>query len=383
MRLALSLLAVLALPVTAGAAGFDCRKASTSIEKMICGDPKLSELDDRLMAAYKAALGTGSADTIKADQRTWLTTVRNKCTDARCLEQAYATRLQALSSGPVQASQGSQTGTYKCEGGELLVENRPDGSIRFEVSASNGMNVGGASGRAMLKDGVAIYSNRDDDCTLVIRFAKNEAKIAQDGSCGMGLNVTAEGVYKLAKAGRPKFSEAEQEARAQAQQSSGPRQQAKAPEPSVAASSEDDFDKALLAKNAARISALKLPKELVAAKLMLRRDVLNQEPSLIALIMGLDNWLALAFENPQIAVSKAIEYKRTNGILVKEAGMAQPYGFLFELHNGKAYPIYFVQGDDVMNIESIYEATEVAEKMLQIASGGHMAFALSLQGKSR
>jgi uncharacterized protein len=41
----------------AHAAGFDCTKASTLVEKAICSDSELSKLDDLLMISYKEALG--------------------------------------------------------------------------------------------------------------------------------------------------------------------------------------------------------------------------------------------------------------------------------------------------------------------------------------
>ena len=40
------------------AASFDCAKASSPTEKMICQNPNISKLDDRLSAAYKEAKKT-------------------------------------------------------------------------------------------------------------------------------------------------------------------------------------------------------------------------------------------------------------------------------------------------------------------------------------
>ena len=58
MRLLL-LLAILAVfPQAARAASFDCQRAETVVEKTICGDAKLSALDDREVAAYAAAATT-------------------------------------------------------------------------------------------------------------------------------------------------------------------------------------------------------------------------------------------------------------------------------------------------------------------------------------
>jgi len=80
------------------AASFDCTKASTLVEKTICSDAKLSELDSQLMQSYKKALASSpDASGMKSAQRTWLTGVRNKCTDAACLNRVYTDRLKELS----------------------------------------------------------------------------------------------------------------------------------------------------------------------------------------------------------------------------------------------------------------------------------------------
>lgn len=52
----LLLLLTVALPNTANAASFDCTKAGTDQEKMICSDSILSSLDDKLAKTYKSAL---------------------------------------------------------------------------------------------------------------------------------------------------------------------------------------------------------------------------------------------------------------------------------------------------------------------------------------
>lgn len=85
----------------ARAAGFDCSKASTAVEKAICGDPKLSSLDEELSAAYSKALSSAvDRDAMKAEQRRWLTQVRNKCVDALCLEEAYRVRFTEIDERP-------------------------------------------------------------------------------------------------------------------------------------------------------------------------------------------------------------------------------------------------------------------------------------------
>jgi uncharacterized protein len=90
-------IAMLAASFDAAAASFDCAKASTPIEKMICSDQKVSELDGQLAQAYRSALGrSASPEATKAAQKAWLTGERNRCADVACLKLAYQRRIEAL-----------------------------------------------------------------------------------------------------------------------------------------------------------------------------------------------------------------------------------------------------------------------------------------------
>jgi uncharacterized protein len=98
--LALPLIALCLVPDGARlhAAGFDCSKASSRVEQMICRDDEVSALDEHLARYYQAArmaLGRG-AECLKADQRQWLANVRGRCTDRDCLRNVYLARLAEL-----------------------------------------------------------------------------------------------------------------------------------------------------------------------------------------------------------------------------------------------------------------------------------------------
>lgn len=81
----------------ANAAGFDCGKASTLIEHMICDNETVSSLDSDLNKAYKNALaGATDKKGVEIDQRQWIVGVRNKCPDATCLQQEYTKRISQL-----------------------------------------------------------------------------------------------------------------------------------------------------------------------------------------------------------------------------------------------------------------------------------------------
>lgn len=64
---------------------FDCAKAQGEVEKLICSDPSLAALDQKLAEVYKAALAKakdGLDKQLKVDQRGWIKG-RNECWKAK------------------------------------------------------------------------------------------------------------------------------------------------------------------------------------------------------------------------------------------------------------------------------------------------------------
>lgn len=78
----------------AKAASFDCAKASTGVERMICEDPETSDLDSEYGAVFEGLLARSSAKAdVRSGARSWLTNVRNRCQDSGCLRAAYRERI--------------------------------------------------------------------------------------------------------------------------------------------------------------------------------------------------------------------------------------------------------------------------------------------------
>jgi len=78
-------------------ASFDCAKAKTKVDKLVCGDPKLSGLDDKLTALYNKVLAQSPVpEDTKQQQREWVKDPRNLCKNADCLERAYTNRISDL-----------------------------------------------------------------------------------------------------------------------------------------------------------------------------------------------------------------------------------------------------------------------------------------------
>jgi uncharacterized protein len=196
----------LALMPSARAATFDCDKASTFAEKVVCSDSRLSAMDHELGRLYKAALaGASNSAALKTDQKAWLSS-RDRCQDSDCIKKAYADRISALKGSSADTA-GSVTGTYKMKNGEVRVQQTANGRIKFSINATYQMNVGEVSGEAPLTGSAASYADGDNDCALSFKFASAKLVVSQDGSCGMGLNVSASGTYNRVSTAPPKFDE--------------------------------------------------------------------------------------------------------------------------------------------------------------------------------
>jgi uncharacterized protein len=82
------------------AASFDCNKAASATEKLICSDAETSALDGKLQQAYKTALAAVSEavdkEALAKEQRNWIKYTRAICQDTTCLRQVYTARIAAL-----------------------------------------------------------------------------------------------------------------------------------------------------------------------------------------------------------------------------------------------------------------------------------------------
>ena len=108
---ALVLLAVLAGP--AQAAGIDCTKAKTPVERMLCADPALRAADGAVADAFAAALAAApDQGAVRACQRQWLA-ARNACPDAACLLARHTEQRQALAALAAQPAQTTPPGSER------------------------------------------------------------------------------------------------------------------------------------------------------------------------------------------------------------------------------------------------------------------------------
>ena len=82
----------------ASAQSFDCAKAQTRVEKMVCADRAIAELDEFLGRYYAASRAEipGAGACLQSDQAQWLKSTRDACADGACLKSAYLNRLAEL-----------------------------------------------------------------------------------------------------------------------------------------------------------------------------------------------------------------------------------------------------------------------------------------------
>lgn len=118
MRRVLLLLA-LALPLGASGASFDCARAGTATERLICADERVSDLDNDLADAYTRALRGPDGDGVRKAQQEWIAHARAACKDAACLRQAYVDRIAAIIAHEVTTADACATVTSYANAGAL------------------------------------------------------------------------------------------------------------------------------------------------------------------------------------------------------------------------------------------------------------------------
>lgn len=78
---------------------FDCAKASTGPERLICSNQELAEADVKMAQVYKQALAvTSDKENLKREQGDWRRNIRDACSTAKCMLNAYYERMNQLAS---------------------------------------------------------------------------------------------------------------------------------------------------------------------------------------------------------------------------------------------------------------------------------------------
>ncbi|WP_025651883.1 MULTISPECIES: lysozyme inhibitor LprI family protein [Psychrobacter] len=106
-------LGVCLLSTYANSASFDCKKATTWVEKTICESTELSKLDEAMAKKYKNDLinesnDKDSKDWVIYEQRTWLKFQRNTCKDTSCLIREYKEYIEEKSHDALSKSDSNK-----------------------------------------------------------------------------------------------------------------------------------------------------------------------------------------------------------------------------------------------------------------------------------
>jgi len=123
-------------PGPSRAVSFDCARAAKTVEFLICREPELSILDDRMGVAYSAARRQSvNLAQLISDQRTWLAR-RNSCRGVNCIANEYQARLSELSGNP-SAPRGIEVQLVS-RNGVLRVPASINGAITLEFIVDSG-----------------------------------------------------------------------------------------------------------------------------------------------------------------------------------------------------------------------------------------------------
>jgi uncharacterized protein YecT (DUF1311 family) len=196
----------------ASAASFDCSKARTPAEKLVCADAQLSKQDEALAAAYKAAQAKADRSALAAWQRIWLAGTRDQCLDAACMRKAYAEQIAELEEHAQVGAGSTVSGRYVRYEGRMLDSDaaslilielkggrvRLAGSAQWAGNVQKGqVNVGEVAGIARIAGNRIAYKDADaDGCSFLVTLARDSLKVSGDnGRCG-GMRVTFDGDYR-------------------------------------------------------------------------------------------------------------------------------------------------------------------------------------------
>lgn len=182
------------------AASFDCSKAASPTEKLICSSAEISSLDGKLQKTYKTALTATDAYGKKAlteEQRNWVRYTRGICQDTTCLKQAYLSRIVVLErneknivDGEVTCavpSGGIQVGGDKCV--NVVPYRDPNYRIgSFNQSLANEKQSGRIIGCSRLIDLPVGYANSNHSfggvCILQDGAQRKDVEICNDDMVG-------------------------------------------------------------------------------------------------------------------------------------------------------------------------------------------------------
>jgi hypothetical protein len=121
---------------------------------------------------------------------------------------------ETVTSGQAVVTASQVNGTWSNKHGEFKVLALGNQKLRVEFFGfyqyvsqyGPDANTGEAEGIAFIEGDTAVFKpdGADEECRMTLKFTRGKLAVTQEGSCGFGLNVTAEGTYRKINR-RPKF----------------------------------------------------------------------------------------------------------------------------------------------------------------------------------
>ncbi len=189
----LSLLIITSAVLSHAAPSFDCKKAIAPIEKAICADPKLSELDRQIADAYTAVLATASEAekaAVKSEQQTFNKERTGVCKDLKveCLKALFEKRLSALSS-PKASPKPSWEGCFRGPDQMLCISGCDQKGCKFSfegVQAAPCSDEGRFifTGKDQLKAVFNKVSEAKKKCAYNFELSNTGGLVGVDDTCG-------------------------------------------------------------------------------------------------------------------------------------------------------------------------------------------------------
>jgi uncharacterized protein len=194
------ILAALAMAVSAPA--FDCAKATSTVERLICADEELSAVDRAVGRLYAGVRRSGRSR-LSTSQSNWLKQ-RDDCRDKSCLIAEYDDRLFELFAASATPTRNYESAQAH---GSLSLLDLGSGWFAFNVVAlwigpsPGAVNDVVETGHFKLVDGKAERAPTEDECGWrVQRLPRDKWRIQEIpfaknfGGCG-GWNATITGTY--------------------------------------------------------------------------------------------------------------------------------------------------------------------------------------------
>jgi len=207
MNVRLLVLALLIAPPVCMAASFDCAKASTRVEVLICTSPSLSQQDERLADAYRMARArSATPGTITRWQRDWLkSSTLTACQNFDCVSKEYSARIGLLEQVSEDVEEIRWSGNYaRAFGGKvdptakITIIRLRDNKIlisgsAYWVGANPGqVNTGEIDGQTAIAVNRAVFDF--DGCKGELSIQGERLVVESESGCG-GLNVSFIGKY--------------------------------------------------------------------------------------------------------------------------------------------------------------------------------------------